>query len=223
MCLGLFFYFIFLSISAAHINFCSRFFPDRYPGVGSSRFICFDWWYTHTKLMYQPSTFFSSIYVSTMRAVLNTRGAEAQDDGANPGGTNLEDQLLSLVVMAKGKYISSHFSTYISFISACIYIYVYMFFSIVCCMLYSSYLRHRSCNFRFPMNRNRGWSVGRGLEGCWRLCYWLAICSRLAVVYTSGFLEEGLANQKVYLYTCVEVRRREIVGGHGDGRGRDCQ
>lgn len=46
-----------------------------------------------------------------MRAVLNTRGAEAQDDGANPGGTNLEDQLLSLVVMAKGKYISSHFST----------------------------------------------------------------------------------------------------------------
>lgn len=67
--------------------------------------------HTHTKLMYQPSTLFSSIYVSTMRAVLNTRGAEAQDDGANPGGTNLEDQLLSLVVMAKGKYISSHFST----------------------------------------------------------------------------------------------------------------
>jgi hypothetical protein len=31
-----------LSISAAHINFRSRFFPDRYPGVGSSRFICFD-------------------------------------------------------------------------------------------------------------------------------------------------------------------------------------
>jgi hypothetical protein len=74
--------------------------------------------------MYQPTTLFSSIYVSTMRAVLNTRGAEAQDDGANPGGTNLEDQLLSLVVMAKGKYISSHFSSYISFISACIRVHV---------------------------------------------------------------------------------------------------
>lgn len=47
VCLGLFF---FLSISAAHINFRSRFFfPDRYPGVGSSRlFVLIDDTHTHT-------------------------------------------------------------------------------------------------------------------------------------------------------------------------------
>ncbi len=74
---------------------------------------------------------FSSIHVSTMRAVLNTRGAEAQDDGANPVGTNFEDQLLSLVVMAKGKYISSLFRP-IAHLSRRVYTFASLLYCMIC-------------------------------------------------------------------------------------------
>ena len=56
----------------------------------------------HKKLMYQPTMLFFYLCVNNCTRCVEHTGGK-QDDGANPGGTNVEDQLLSLVVMAKGK------------------------------------------------------------------------------------------------------------------------